>query len=411
MAASESTRWGRVLAVVVLVAFVLEAASQLFVWQWAGEPYRTFQVMTWSPYGLVRNNPDLTSPGFKHTPQGFRDTREYAQRKPPKTLRVMLLGASVLYGAVTPTQNTEADESRTSSDETISRYLEDLMEADAAFAGVEVEVINAGVSFNRHPEMVSAYLTEYVFWQPDVVVVMASYNNLGMHPEPGLWSAGKASLLKPHPWRLEFERVVNDQTFASSVEKVLRSLGEASALVGLGLKGGGKVLDKSFGAARQAGARLMPAPAPDRRARPAWTELLEVVDAFLGYQAAMLAAAEHHGQHLAFFWEYRWVDIRDFRRQPKGFDPHAEYGVQAWTGDRTVDYRRAHFFYIDRIARWMETHGAHFIDPLREFVASRERIFVDYLHYTPAGNRVAAEVMFDRLRPVLVDRARVLRGR
>jgi hypothetical protein len=403
-------RWGRVATVVCITLLLFEAASQLFVYQWAGEPYQSFQVMTWSPYGLVRNNPRYTSPQFKHNADGFRDTRTLSKAKPPKTLRVMLLGASVLYGAVTPTVNTEIGEVRTTSDQTISQYFEALIEADAAFAGVNVEVINAGVSFNRHPEMVSAYLTEYIFWQPDVVVVMASYNNLGMPVEPGLWTEGKAKYLKPHPWRLEFERVVNELSFASAVEKSLRTLGEASAAMGLTLRGGGKVLDKSFGVFRRLGKRLMPPTEPFDARRPEWRELLQVINGFLGYKAAMLSAAAHHGQYVAFFWEYRWVDIANFRKKPKGFDAHREYGVQAWSGDADTDYLRAHFFYIHRVRDWMAAHGGLFIDPLEDFIASTERIFVDYLHYTPAGNRVAAEVMFDRLRPVLVDRARTIRG-
>jgi hypothetical protein len=80
-------------------------------------------------------------------------------------------------------------------------------------------------------------------------------------------------------------------------------------------------------------------------------------------------------------------------------------------GDDIIERRRhAHFYYLDRLRSVLTEANAPFVDPFPEFVGSKERIFVDYLHYTPAGNRLAAQVIHDRLRPIFTARAERLRA-
>src|SRR3990172_1568332 len=93
-------RWRRIVGVVLLLGLLAEGASQLVVFLCVGERYRTFAPYVWSPYGVVRNNPRLTSPQFKIDASGFRALRDYSREKPKRTLRVMMLGGSVLYSGL-----------------------------------------------------------------------------------------------------------------------------------------------------------------------------------------------------------------------------------------------------------------------------------------------------------------------
>ena len=74
----EPIRWARIAAVLVVILGLVEAASQLFTYVWAGQPYRSFAKYRWSPYGLVRNNPELTMPGYTINANGV----EFGFEKP-----------------------------------------------------------------------------------------------------------------------------------------------------------------------------------------------------------------------------------------------------------------------------------------------------------------------------------------
>lgn len=147
MAASEapaSPRWGRITAVILAVFLLAEAASQAVFVHMSGKPYDSVFLYLWSPYGLVRNNPSLTG-NFVISPQGFREVRSYSEKKPPNTLRLFLMGGSVLYSGRSPHNHLPG---YVQSDHTISQYLTGFLKADPAFAGVNIEVINAGVNYN-----------------------------------------------------------------------------------------------------------------------------------------------------------------------------------------------------------------------------------------------------------------------
>src|SRR3954464_12290152 len=96
----QPVHWGRIFGLLVLSLLVVELCCQVYVYFWAGERFRSFHKQVWSPYGLVRNNPDLTLPGFHHNPNGFRNLRDFTRAKPKNTLRVMMLGGSTLYSGI-----------------------------------------------------------------------------------------------------------------------------------------------------------------------------------------------------------------------------------------------------------------------------------------------------------------------
>ena len=67
-----------------------------------GRPFRSFDGYVFSGYGVYRQNPRYTHPQYVHNRAGFRNLREFSVEKPPGTLRVMAIGASVLYAAAAP---------------------------------------------------------------------------------------------------------------------------------------------------------------------------------------------------------------------------------------------------------------------------------------------------------------------
>lgn len=68
------------MAATLVVYFVIEITAQIVVLAFAGKPFRSLSFYRWSAYGLVRNNPDLTSPAFVINRNGFRATRTTTRR-------------------------------------------------------------------------------------------------------------------------------------------------------------------------------------------------------------------------------------------------------------------------------------------------------------------------------------------
>ena len=106
----------------LLMFFVMlvwcEIFLQIGIFYWSGNSFTSLQPYVWSPYGLVRNNPKLNSSAFFISSNGFREIIEYDEVKPPNTVRVMLLGGSVLYAGLGGTPL--AKSRRVTSAETIS---------------------------------------------------------------------------------------------------------------------------------------------------------------------------------------------------------------------------------------------------------------------------------------------------
>ena len=226
----------RALAIAGAALLLTEAVAQAIVFGFSGRPFDSLSNYTWAPYGLVRNNPALNSDHFNINRNGFRAPRDFTPDKPERTLRVMLMGGSVLYSGLGGPATLADRYGRVDSNETIAPYLEAMLRADPAFAGVRIEVINAAVNFNRITEISSAYLADYVHWRPDFVVVHGSVNNFSAPRLRGDFAAGRTPLQAWHPWRGEFERLSNNYGPTALVERGWRMLSEHSAAAALARK-------------------------------------------------------------------------------------------------------------------------------------------------------------------------------
>ncbi len=394
-----SLRWSRVVCLLLVLFAMAEGAARLYVWFWTGKEYRSTALYLWSPYGLVRNNPDVTSPTFQIDRAGFRNLEEFDRKKPPNTYRVILLGGSVLYAGLSNLYLRE--EGRVGSDATIAQYLQRIIAANPAMKGLRVEVINAAVNYNRIVETSAAYLAEYAYWDPDLVLVFGSANNFMGMPTSEEIRSNKHNIQGDHPWKKEFERQVNQRNFASLAENALLMVGDNMASVAMMHKLLGKLVDSALALANR---HSMMAPSRAQASSPATIQDEErYFAAYAAYADAMVVAARRHGQDIAFFWEYWLGDMG-------GVKPLSERERWLYEQVRRVPEQTAYATRMrDRWVRNFEAEGVPYVDPIDVLRASDQTLFIDYLHYTRRGNDVMARATYESLRPLIEARIRTSR--
>lgn len=386
-------RWTRILCVLLLIAGLVEGAARLYIWFWVGQPYRSTALYRWSPYGLVRNNPDLTSPTFQIDRNGFRNLEDFQRIKPPGTYRVILLGGSVLYAGLSNLFLQE--EGRVGSDATIAQYLQKFIAADPEFKDVRVEVINAAVNYNRIVETSASYLSDYVYWDPDLVIVFGSANNFMGMPTAEEIKARTHNVEGDHPWKKEFDRQVNRRDLASLAENALLTASDALASAAMLRKSIEKVLD-SVAAVINRHSLAPPAGKPSHV--PSMADEERYFADCAAYSDAMVAVARRHDQDIAFFWEYWLGDLGGIK--PMGDRERWLYN-QVRRSPEQIDYaNRMH----DRWVRNFAAGRVPYVDPIDTLRANGQTLYIDYLHYTRRGNEIMARATFDALRPMMEAR-------
>lgn len=400
MAASETAtnpapRWRRIAGVLLAAVLLAEGFGQAYFRIWSGHWLRSTSLYVWSPYGLVRNNPALTSPQYGITANGFRDTRAYDRARRPGALRVLLVGGSVLYSGIAETFL--ESERRVDSGNTVAQFLEKALAADHDFSGMTVEVLNAGVNFNRIVEVATAYTGEYVWWNPDVVVVFGSANNFFTAPGVDEMRQGTYGLRGPHPWAQDFERLANVSSLAAWLEQGVRLAADRSAAVTIASKATSKVLDFVSGRISLLAARETVGSAG---VAPALTAADD--DSYFRDYAAvadgLVATAKAQRQDVVFFWEYFLGDVRELK--PLSADEQWLAAAVRQPAEQTAFHARMR----ERWMAFMQQRGLPHVDPLTRLSHERDTVFIDYLHYTRRGNAVMADELYKVLKPVLASR-------
>ncbi len=397
---SATIRWGRILCVLLAMTAVAEGVARLYVWFWAGKEYRSTALYHWSPYGLVRNNPDVTSPTFQIDNSGFRNIEEFDRLKPPGTYRVILLGGSVLYAGLSRVFLQE--EGRVGSDATIAQYLQRILAADPLLKGMRVEVINAAVNYNRIVETSAAYLAEYAYWDPDLVIVFGSANNFMGMPMAEEIRLKTHNIQGDHPWKKEFERQVNQRNLASLTENALLTASDHLASVAMLQKLLGKLIDSAIAVA----GRHSMQPPPRGDFRPATVEDEErYFNDYAAYADAMVAVARRHGQDIAFFWEHWLGDLGDVK-------PLSEREQWLYSQVRRAPEQTAYATRMrDRWVRNFEERKIPYVDPVSVLRTNEQTLYIDYLHYTRRGNDVMAGATYDALRSLIHATVRARQSR
>lgn len=387
---SATIRWGRIICVMLALLSIAEGAARLYVWFWAGKEYRSTALYRWSPYGLVRNNPDVTSPTFQIDKSGFRNIEEFDRLKPPDTYRVILLGGSVLYAGLASVFLQE--EGRVGSDATIAQYLQRILAADPALERMRVEVINAAVNYNRIVETSAAYLAEYAYWDPDLVIVFGSANNFLGLPTADEIRQKTHNVQGDHPWKKEFERQVNQRNLVALAENALLTASDHLASMAMLRKLLGKLLDSAIAVAGRHS--MQPPPRGDYRLATIEDEERYFND-YAAYADAMVAAARRHGQDIAFFWEHWLGDLGDVK-------PLSEREQWLHAQVRRAPEQTA---YAMRMRdRWVDNFDKRkipYVDPIGILRTNDQTLYIDYLHYTRRGNDVMAQTTYDALKHII----------
>ena len=387
-------RWRRIWGILLLAGLAAEGFGQLYFRVWSGQWLRSTQLYVWSPYGLVRNNPEATSPQYHINANGFRDERDYQRRKPSGTIRLVLLGGSVLYSGIA--EFFLESEGRVDSRSTIAQFLQQRLAADPAFAGVTVEVLNAAVNLNRMVEVATAYAGEYTWWDPDLVVVFGTANNFSDAHSFEEIQARTYGLQLPHAMAQDFQRLANDRSLATWVELGARAAGDHSAAVAILHKVVSKGLDAARGLVIRHAMHAVPGGAP---ARPATAgEEAPYFDEYAALAEGLVATARARNQDVAFLWEYFLNDVRHIKPLSA-----AELGLARVLPDDDPS-RALHVRMHDRWTAYMRARGLPYVDPLDRLRREGGTVFIDYLHYTRHGNAVMAEELYRALRPGLVAR-------
>ncbi len=384
-------RWSRILGVILAGFLVIEASAQAFFVIWAGKPFNSVFLYRWSPYGLVRNNPNLTG-NFEISPNGFRDTRSYTQAKPPNTLRLILLGGSVLYSGVTPVN---ALPGIVPSDKTISQYLAKRLKQDPAFAGVNIEVINAGVNYNTIRETSASYLADYIHWDPDMVVVFGSANNFATAQRQGQMQSKQLILQKPHTWQGEFDRLVNERSLSSTIEVLFRQAADASAAMAIFHKGLTRNLVENdpghflpnYHSSRVTADNLILAPEREEK---------QYFELYTSFAMAIVGAARQVDQDVAFFWEYHLGDLEGIK--PISPEERTIFPAVKRDAIQIAYAKRMH----DRWRAFMASQAVIGVDPLEDLKGTSQTVYTDYLHYTANGNALMAKAVHAQLRERLL---------
>lgn len=399
LASAPPVRWSRVILLVAAVLATGEGLARGAVrWRW-GRPFASLDVHRFSGYGVYRENPAYTHPQYIHNSAGFRNLREFSITKPPRTFRVLAVGASVLYSASAMTH--EGWSRRVPTDQTITAHLEPLLRAMPELAGYEsVEVINAGVNRQFLRQTLSYYAAELARYDPDLVLVFGT-NNDSIHLE---WSGGESKLFytpgDPTEEERRIELLANGGSLDAIAEKAVRVTVNHSALAAGAYRVLIRIMNDEI-APRVSAARAAEGAVPAARPQLAsQAELDKNIRYYLGGLGALLTFIRDQGAQPVVFWEYNLLQVEGI----KPYGPH-ERGVAGFLKSSgaalSVEQRRIKYEVRDRVAAYLRGRDVPMIDILNDLRSRGEDVYNDYLHYTPAGNRWVAGLIARDLAPII----------
>jgi lysophospholipase L1-like esterase len=385
-----------VLLVLLVVLGLGEVAARLATERAVGRPFESFDPYSFTGYGIYRENPRYTHPNFIHNRAGFRSLEEFTLEKPENTLRVLALGASVLYAGSAGTPHGASPKVHTK--DTITAYLQPLLAKGPIAGGRKVEVINASVNKTRLRMMLPWYVAELGRYEPDVVLLFGTHNDTYPLDHPhgldDLYYRPESAV----PEEVRVELLLNDASWHGVTEKLFRAGSNRSALFAGATRG----IERGL---RTVNERFAQPAAPVERRDVAVSDVASVdraVDRYLATLGALISYIEQSGAKPIVFWEYLLVQLEGI----KPFSPD-EAELAAWLKNTTGVYspqKIAMRFHVrDRVATYLAKRNVPLIDMQEDFRLHSGTVFNDYLHYTPEGNRFVAEVVARELERILAS--------
>jgi len=341
-------------------------------------------------WAAFRNNPRYERNGVQINGAGFRRRSAVPVDKPPKTVRIFILGGSVAYGA--PTLYPELDQQpAVDNRHTIDSYLE--RKLNSTFPARHWEVINAAVKGYEIRQELAEYLSVLEVYRPDYLLFIdgvndifemlnsqdgyGSYKNAGFEEEfngltaPRLmslrlmwstWLLNRSSL-----YRLVWERVSERNRIAArkkrarEAEAKMRSgQGGLTAVEQARIDFAVGLLDRYIHPIRQI----------DRLTAIEGTKAIFVLQPAMPLTRKSLSANEERQ------WNY-WLKLG---------------GLFFARG-----FQKLYPLLSPQLAASAQTEDYHFLDLTAVFDGLKIQTFTDYCHLTPAGNEAIATAIFDYL--------------
>lgn len=311
---------------------------------------------------------------YATTPQGFRSldgsATIYALPKPDDVFRIVVMGGSTVAGdsALGPADSMPA---------ALAKLVDD------AVPGRRVEVINAGVSGYNSSQELLYLLTELGRYQPDLVVVYDGLNDVGLTNAQFTAEGSDAN-----PFR---NREVRDHD--ARIKASYSLAGGAVSLYGAALGGVAAILERS---GLQMAGKLIAMKLNLSLTSPSvadqWQINARTVEVYKENHAVMAALARLRGFRLALFLQpVMGIDGKPYT------DEERRIFEAVMTGP-ALEMRRQLFEGLASSLREMafenRDHPALCIADIRDvFAGVKDRLYVDTIHVTGAGNaRVAARI-------------------
>lgn len=160
----------------LIVLAVLEIAAYLYLKAFEGYDGEHLMTYEFDDYKNINPTPNYSnSKGIYHNAQGFRRDRDTSREKSPDTYRIFVMGGSTAYGLHSLSAAGKEKYSVIRNDETIDHYLEQFL-ADR-INDKKIEVINAAItSHYSHHHLI--YLNQKILkFNPDMIVFIDGFND------------------------------------------------------------------------------------------------------------------------------------------------------------------------------------------------------------------------------------------
>jgi lysophospholipase L1-like esterase len=301
-----------------------------------------------------------------HSPQGFRRDGVVSVAKPPGTFRIVALGGSALYGEGMESEGLYPRHRAQFNDETVAAVLErDLNERlERTGSAIEVEVINAGIPVYESFQHV-LYVFETIYeYEPDMLILFDGHNDF--------YNTGRENPIKNYTYAsFDLARSLNERKPFLSLFMAVHYLGHFNAIR----------LHGALGA--NFAARL---------------ETWATID-FLRNYKLIEALGRYHGFTYHVFLQPESVFENDRFLSPHDIavkrTTEAGYGA-----DAAALMKEARRLFPALFAK----HDIPYteIGAIATAATADQKLYIDHVHLTPAGARIAAQ----RMLPVVLERVR-----
>lgn len=374
------------LLLTILSAGVLEIASCSYLMRFEGYDGRHMMNYQFDDYKNILPTPDyVDTRGVYHNAQGFRRKGEVAQKKPKGTYRIFLMGGSAAYGTGSLAAFGKDKWPILRNDETIDYFLEAFLKEK--LPGRSIEVINAGItSHQSHHHLI--YLNQTILkMHPDMVIFFDGFNDYYSYTKD-------FDQFRDYAYQERVHKFMDEPTVGAWTGYTGWWLFRKSHFVHLSTT----LLRPLWIKAVSGGgirAKIDVDEGINNLKENAKLNFLKMVE-----RNTLILKAEGVVPVFALQPEI-------FFEQNKRLSP-LELKIFEWLStqwqENLVEFkRRAKPVVVDGLQRTTSKNGAIFVDLTDPFGGIEGDVYTDYCHLTPTGNKRIAEVLGQKLLPMIIQ--------